>query len=153
MTTSSPTQLLSSLSTLLRSYSFNFRDELDLHDSLEQVMVAGGFKVEREVRLGAKDRIDFMVRGNNGESSASFAPLFHAHRDDFVAHEKDDGWEVGVEVKVKASVANVERQLKRYAEHGRVGGLLVVSCGVQLMRLPEEIGGKPVRVAILSDTI
>lgn len=120
---------LQTLSTTLRAYSFNFRDELELHDLLEQAMAADGWVVEREVKLSEKDRIDFVV------------------------HRKDAGGVVGVEVKVKASVANVERQLRRYAAHERIEGLLVVSCTIQLKRLPEEIGGKPVRVTILSDTI
>ena len=42
---------LQTLSTTLRAYSFNFRDELELHDLLEQAMRADGWVVEREVKL------------------------------------------------------------------------------------------------------
>jgi hypothetical protein len=116
------------LSTHISRYSFNFRDEVELHGLLEQAMHDGGWHVEREVKLGDKDRIDFMAqRMIDGKAS---------------------GIEVGVEAKVKASLAQVERQLRRYAAHARVACILVVSCSVQLSRLPPTIEGKPIRVAI-----
>ncbi len=118
------------LSAHISRYTFNFRDELELHGLLEQAMRDDGWHVEREVKLGEKDRIDFVVQR--------------------VVDGKPSGVEVGVEVKVKASLAHVERQLRRYATHPRLAGILVISCSVQLTRLPSFIAGKPVHVVLAS---
>jgi hypothetical protein len=121
------------LSSHLRRYTFTFRDELDFHGLLETAMLEGGWHVEREVILGAKDRIDFVVQ------------------------RKADGIldkvRVGVEVKVKASPVQVERQLRRYALHPSIDGILVVSSSVQLARLPKTIGPMPIHVVVLGTTL
>lgn len=121
------------LATHLSQYTFNFRDELDLHSLLEQAMTDGVWHVEREVKLGEKDRIDFVVERVGGG--------------------RRSGVEVGVEVKVKASVTQVERQLRKYAVHERLAGIVVVSCSVQLHRLPKLINNKPIHVALVGTTL
>lgn len=121
------------LSAHLLLYSFNFRDEIDFHGLLEQAMRDGGWIVDHEVKLGEKDRIDFVVRR--------------------VVDGKVSEVEVGVEVKVKCSPAQVERQLTRYVVHPRLAGILVVSCSVQLARLPRAILNKPIHVMVVSATI
>jgi hypothetical protein len=121
------------LSSHLARYSFNFRDEIEFHGLLEQAMRDGGWIVDHEVKLGEKDRIDFVVRR--------------------VVEGKASEVEVGVEVKVKCSLAQVERQLKRYLAHPRLASVLVVSCSVQLARLPKTILDKPVHVMIMSATL
>jgi hypothetical protein len=128
------TNHLTSLSHLLARYQYQFRDELELQDAIAQIMQDDvRWRVEREVPLSPKDRIDFIVER--------------------MMEGKGDGVEVGVEVKVKAPLAYVERQLKRYAEHSRLAGMLVVSSSVQLARLPKEICGKPIRVCLVGTTL
>jgi hypothetical protein len=121
------------LSTTLSRYTFSFRDEVELHGLLEQAMRDGEWHIEREVKLGEKDRIDFVVQRS--------------------VDGKPNGMAIGVEVKVKASLAQVERQLRRYAVHPRLAGILVVSCSVQLKRLPSVIEGKPIHVALVATSI
>ncbi|SHE67275.1 hypothetical protein SAMN02745157_0682 [Kaistia soli DSM 19436] len=55
--------------------------------------------------------------------------------------------DVVVEVKIGGSAAEILRQLDRYAQHDRVGSLLLVT-NVP-MRLPQAIRGKPAAVARL----
>ena len=95
-------------------------DEVALQDLIESVIDATGVPYEREVRLSAADRIDFLV-----------APG------------------VGMEVKVAGSLPALLRQLQRYAQHDRVGGLLVVTNRSRLLDLPATLSGKPVAVASL----
>jgi hypothetical protein len=73
----------------------------------------------REVQLTQKDRIDFMVEG------------------------------VGIEVKIKGSLAALTRQLHRYAQLDAIEALIVVTPVARLTRLPESLNGKPVLVCHL----
>jgi hypothetical protein len=73
----------------------------------------------REVRLDKASRIDFMVGT------------------------------IGVEVKVGGGISAVIRQLHRYAEFATVAELVLVSTKTSLARVPTELNGKRVRVALL----
>ncbi len=73
----------------------------------------------REVRLDKANRIDFMV-----------------------GH-------IGVEVKIGGGISALIRQLARYAEFDQVGDLVLVSTRATLARVPTELNGKRVRVALL----
>jgi len=92
-------------------------------DNLQQSMAAAftraGLAFEREVALSAADRIDFVLG------------------------------EIGIEVKVDGSAPALIRQLQRYAQHGRLRALLVVTTRARLMQLPAELSGKPVHVLSL----
>jgi hypothetical protein len=119
------------LLSLISSTRFRFPDEDALQRGLEQLFTEKGIGYQREVRLSARDRIDFMV-GN-----------------------------IGVEVKIGGGEHDVERQLFRYAEHPEVENLILVTtrsthqwvcrgtdrqdCGYAL--------GKPVRVVYLRNSI
>lgn len=81
----------------LGSYQFNFNNERQLQDGIEEILRAEGHAYQREVRLNARDRIDFLVET------------------------------VGIEVKVAGSAVHLLNQLARYAEHDEVGSLLVVT--------------------------
>lgn len=74
---------------------------------------------EREVRLDKASRIDFMVG------------------------------ELGVEVKVGGGITAVIRQLHRYAEFARVAELVLVTTKSTLARVPTELNGKRVCIALL----
>jgi len=73
----------------------------------------------REVRLSPKDRVDFMVGA------------------------------IGLEVKIKGSLAALTRQLHRYAQLDEIEALIVVTPLARLTRLPERLNGTPVRVCHL----
>lgn len=104
----------------LRSYRFSFMNERELQDGIEQVLRINEIGFEREARLNAKDVIDFMCG------------------------------DVGIEAKVASSAQAITRQLIRYAEHERVGSLILVSRKMQHAHVfPGELGGKPLSVVTL----
>lgn len=70
----------------------------------------------REVRLSLSDRIDFLVDG------------------------------LGIELKVGGSLAEVTRQLHRYAQSDLILGLILVTTRSRHRVLPCEINGKPLLV-------
>lgn len=75
---------------------------------------------EREVILAGAGRIDFLVG------------------------------DVGIEAKIKGGISAITRQLARYAQHDRIGALVVVTAKEQhRLQIPGELGGKPIRVVCL----
>lgn len=105
------------LARLLEGYRLDASSESVLQDGIAAALTDAGVVFEREARLDALSRPDFMVGG------------------------------LAIEVKVGGSWAALVRQLHRYAGHERVKGLLVVSSRMRLMRVPRELAGKPVAVA------
>eukprot|EP00752_Nemacystus_decipiens_P015335 g13668.t1 len=89
-------------------------------EALARALEGWGFAVEREVRLGPGERVDIMLADR-----------------------------IAVEVKVKRAWSKpaVLRQLRRYAAHERVAGLILATN--LAMHLPAEIGGKPALIASL----
>ncbi len=100
----------------LRLNRFRFVDEQQLHEAIAAALAADGVAFEREVRLGDRDRIDFIADT------------------------------LGIEVKVDGSAAVVERQLARYAEHDRITALALVTSCARHGAVAREINGKPVHV-------
>lgn len=94
-------------------------NEKELQDGIDAALVAVGCMFQREIHLSPTDRIDFIIGA---------APPG-----------------LGVEVKIKGSLADLLRQLHRYAQHEELGGLLVVTSLLRLTDLPRELVGKPVR--------
>ncbi len=106
-------------------------NERALCDALERVLAglggdAASCYYSREHRLGARDRPDFAID-----------PPPH------------DGRILAVEVKVKGSLADLTRQVFRYAEHDQVSGILVVTTRADHRRLPETILDRPVAVCYI----
>ena len=108
------------IAAFLGRFRFRFTDERELQDGIERAFVRGGVAYEREVRLSARDRLDFLAGA------------------------------VAVEVKVDGGLADLTRQVWRYAEDPRVRELLVVSSRSRLDGLASEINGKPVVVLVLT---
>lgn len=76
-------------------------------------------------------------------------PYIREHRlsgDDIVDFLIDDN--LAVEIKLKGQKRAIFRQLKRYATHDQVKGIILLT-GVS-MGLPEEIEGKPTFIGSLS---
>lgn len=105
---------------LLRRHRFTFANEAELQDGIALVLAAGAVAHEREVVLRARDRIDFVCEGR-----------------------------VGIEVKVEGALADVTRQLARYAESASIGHLILVTSRLQHRRVPTSIGSKPVTVVYI----
>lgn len=93
---------------------FNLSDEKATQQEMAEVLSAVGICFEREKHLGPGDIPDFMVSGG-----------------------------LAIEIKLKRSVSKMEiyRQLRRYALHQEVLGLLLIT-NVS-MGLPPTIEGKP----------
>ena len=78
-------------------------DEIRLQEEIARALAAAGVAFEREVRLSATDRIDFMVGS------------------------------LGVEIKVKGASHAVMRQLLRYTEHARITELILFTTHAQIV--------------------
>lgn len=95
--------------------------ERDLQDGIEYVLGGSGFRVDREYRLSARDRPDFLVEGC-----------------------------VAVEVKMRANGSAVLSQLARYAADRRVNAIVVATPRLSsLAGMPAVILGVPVCCAAL----
>jgi hypothetical protein len=57
---------------------------------------------------------------------------------------------IAIEIKVDGSLSQVTRQLYRYSEYPEVRALLLVTCKMQHDRMPDEMNGKEVWVAVVS---
>ena len=89
-------------------------------DAIEAALIADGVPYTREARLSRTDRIDFLTATG-----------------------------VGIEVKVDCPVADVLRQLARYARHDQIAALVVVATNPRSVhRLPATIGGVPVTAIV-----
>lgn len=95
---------------------YGYRDEHDLQAGLAEALTAAGRPVEREVRLGPRDRLDLLTG------------------------------RTGIEVKVAGTADRVLAQLTRYAASDLVDDLILVTTRVRHRTLPDTVGGKPLRV-------
>lgn len=80
------------------AHQLDFSSEDVLQSQIAQMFTEIGISFQREVRLSAQDRIDFLV---------------------------EDG--LGVEVKIKGSPHAIYRQCKRYCASGQIRTLLLVT--------------------------
>jgi hypothetical protein len=115
-------QSLESIENLLRSYRFNFTSEDELQSAVEAVLRENNVEFVRECKMSGKDRIDFLI-GN-----------------------------IGLEIKVGFSYADVVRQLHRYAQSEQIEALVLLTSRLQHV-MPKEINGKllcTVNISLLS---
>jgi hypothetical protein len=103
----------------LGGFRFRYAHEEQLQEGIAAALEKSGISFSREVKLTARDRIDFMVS------------------------------RVGIEVKVGHPLASVMEQLHRYVQSSDVDGLLLVTNRCRHAIIPEVIGGKPVAVLFL----
>lgn len=114
---------LADLAEIICGYRYRFVDERDLQDGIEQALRARSIDYCREKALSAPDRPDFLVDG------------------------------IAVEVKVKGSLADLLRQIGRYASHDAVRGILVVGTTVWVPKVPGALFGKPVEARRLVSSL
>lgn len=112
---------ISRLAAILGPARLIFRDEAELQAQIAQLLEAAGVLFQRERVLSAGDRVDFLVLPG-----------------------------LGVEVKVGGPRTAIIRQLSRYAMHGAIQGLVLVTASLRhATAFPREIGGKPVACVYL----
>lgn len=97
---------------VIRGARFLWASEDDLQRGLADALEQAGFRVEREVRLNARDRIDLLVDG------------------------------VGIEVKITGAWRDVERQLRRYLESTVLNELVLVTAKALHRRIPQGAVGR-----------
>jgi hypothetical protein len=115
----SPADLVVVLASLITTHRYFFANEEDLQNLIEAVLKKHEIEYEREYRLSAHDRLDFLVNS------------------------------VAIEVKVQGARNEVIRQLHRYAEHVAVSAILLVTTKARHLDMPAKMCGKPVGVASL----
>ena len=108
---------------VLSRYRFRAQNEADLQDAVASALELARIPFAREVRLDARNRLDFMVE------------------------------RIALELKVDGSLSNLTRQVHRYLEDDRVEGILIVSTRSNHRRLPLELRGKPVRALIVGGVL
>lgn len=113
----------STITEAINSHKYRFTCEVELQDGLELVFKKAKLAYIREAMLTDKDRIDFLI-GN-----------------------------VGVEVKIGGSLADVTRQLHRYAQLSCIESLVLVTSKLRLSGLPDTINDKPLVVVSLMGSI
>jgi len=102
---------------LLKRFRFRHTAEKDLQRAIAQVLERRDVSFRTEVKLGPRERIDFLLEGG-----------------------------VGIEVKVKGSATQAARQLQRYAKSNEVTELVLVTSRSQVGCQLDEYLGKPVHV-------
>jgi len=107
------------VAALLSTHQFAHSDEDELQCAIGEVLVSAGVEFERESRIGARERIDFLAS------------------------------DVGIEVKIKGSRAAVARQLYGYARSPRIGSLVLATTRAQHRSLAGIILQKAVYVVYL----
>lgn len=116
-----PVQIAEHAAAALSGHVYRAARERALQDAIEAVLRGAGLRVEREFRLSARDRPDFLVERC-----------------------------VAVEVKMRASGSAVLAQLARYAAHDRVHAIVVATPRLSsLTGMPDEILGVAVRPVAL----
>jgi len=108
---------------LLAGYRFTFTTEVELQDGIASALCDNHVECEREARLDAHDRIDFLIGT------------------------------VGVEVKVGGATTALIRQLHRYAKHHGITELLVVTSRPRLRNIPAWLNDKRIEILALTPGI
>jgi hypothetical protein len=103
----------------LRSFRMRTGQESDFQHDVATILARDGCVFEREYDLGpGRGRIDF------------YLPEIRT----------------GLELKVKGTLADVARQLQRYATSREIEALVLVTGRTRLAAMPETLGGKPVHL-------
>lgn len=116
---------LEHLIVALKKYRFNYTNERDLQDGIQQVFETLDEPFEREYVLSKADRLDF-----------------------YWPNQK-----VGVEVKIDHALSALTRQIHRYVQHEDIRGVLVVTGKLRLNAIPTEINKKPVYLHSLATSL
>jgi len=102
---------------LLGRNRFRAPSEALLQEAIAKVFTQDGIAFEREVSIGGRERIDFLVDGV-----------------------------LGLEIKVDGSLSEITRQLHRYAQCERIRELVLATTRTRHRSLPDTLAGKPIHV-------
>jgi len=105
------------------SNRYNFQDETSLQEGLAVALTRQSIPFEREVRLDASNRPDFMIGT------------------------------VAVEVKIKGTFAQFLRQAARYLELDEVSALIVVGTPKWMAAVPATLRDKPIYSVRLTSSL
>lgn len=111
------------LCKVFSSYRYNFQDEGTLQEGMAVALTRSAIEFEREVRLDAHNRPDFMIGS------------------------------VAVEVKIKGTFSQFLRQAARYLELEQVSALIVVGTPKWLPVVPKTLLDKPVYTVRLMSSL
>lgn len=115
---------LSHICKVFSAYRYNFQDEISLQDGMAIALERSEIAFEREVRLDARNRPDFMIGS------------------------------VAVEVKIKGTFAEFLRQANRYLALEQISALIVVGTPKWMPAVPVTLLGKPIyTVRLLSSLL
>ncbi|GAA1983354.1 hypothetical protein [Amycolatopsis minnesotensis] len=123
MTAPAPPVAAAAIAYRLAGFRFTWADEHALQDSIADVLTTAGWPVRREVRLGPRSRIDFVVG------------------------------RIGVEVKVAGTPETVTRQLQRYAHSSELDELVLATTRATHRIVPPVLAGTPVTIAYLTHLV
>lgn len=136
-------------------------NELELQVAIERALQVDGWIYTRELRLSDRDRPDFAVEVRELVDCPMCRPddpVWQAISGSVTCSTCGGSRRIedapvlwAVEVKVAGSVAEVERQLARYARHPEIAGLVLVSTRVRHAEVARYLAGKRVESAILAD--
>jgi hypothetical protein len=115
------------LASFLAGWRFRYAGEKELQAAIAGALDAAGVPFEREVRLGKAGTIDFLIGGG--------AP---------------GGLGIGLEIKVGGSVADLTRQLFRYAGEDRVREVVLATTRRAHAFPDATMQGKPARCVVLA---
>lgn len=105
------------IANAIATYRLPLTNEAALQDAVARVLDSLGVDFKREKRLSDKDRVDFFTY---------------------------DG--LAIELKIDGGSNDVLRQLMRYADHGSVHALMLITTRSKHRNLPDRILGKPLTV-------
>jgi hypothetical protein len=108
---------------MFSSYRYNFQDETSLQEGMAVALTNKGIPFEREVRLDARNRPDFMLGS------------------------------VAVEVKIKGTFAEFLRQANRYLALDQISALIVVGTPKWVPAVPATLLGKPIYTVRLMSSL
>lgn len=117
---------LAAVARHLQRFRVSAVEEPALHARITEVLTLGAFVFEHEVTLDAASRVDFLLT---------------------IA----GGGHIAIEVKVRGTAPSITEQLLRYAQHPKVGGVLLVTTLRRLAAcVPPTLNDKPALAAVLS---
>lgn len=121
-------EVLETIRRALDNYAFIARNEADLQEQVARILTEAGLVIDREV-IAERGRYDILVRAN--------------------------GLAIVLELKVKSTAAEVERQAQRYALTGGNDAVVVVTTSQRLgaKLRGDMLGGVPFGVLTLRTAI
>ena len=107
------------LAKLFMRHRYAYANEAELQERLAELLRQHDVAFDREFRLSAADRPDFMVGST------------------------------AIEVKIKGTINEVLTQLHRYAQHASIDAIVLVTSKARHRKMPAQLNGKPLVIADL----